>query len=274
MQPNGDIVTQHASGYRSVTGNDRLYASGDVDWFVEGNVVLRSKKNITLSADENIKFTSTKNLTSNIHGNIDLRAGGKIDLNTSKPTEKFEWAVVEEPEGSTPGGGPPGMYEDGVYTAASTPVDNNGNEIVSVAEKEGLGKSGHSSNSLHPASVMHDAVEKKLLEPGDGKCTRPNLGDVSAKWESKGDAGIRGFDKVGGYSYGSHQIATSRGKEGTGSSSMNKFINSYLKTNYADSYYKELTNAGGEEAAFNGTTQFEDTWKNLGNDPEFGKAQY
>ena len=69
MQPNGDVVTQHKNGFRTVTGNDKLHVTKDLDIIVDGNINLSSRKNINITA----------------LGNIDARAT-RIDLNNSAPS--------------------------------------------------------------------------------------------------------------------------------------------------------------------------------------------
>ena len=88
MQPNGDVVTQHKNGFRTVTGNDKLHVTQDLDIIVDGNINLSSRKNINITA----------------LGNIDARAT-RIDLNNGSPSlpdasyidspVKFEPNIVE-----------------------------------------------------------------------------------------------------------------------------------------------------------------------------------
>ena len=69
MQPNGDVVTQHKNGFRTVTGNDKLHVTKDLDIIVDGNINLSARKNINITA----------------LGNIDARAT-RIDLNNGTPS--------------------------------------------------------------------------------------------------------------------------------------------------------------------------------------------
>jgi len=267
MQPNGDVVTQHANGFRSVTGNDKLYASGDVIWNVEGDITFSSLKNISFNAKKDFNvitegaqdysskgnviirteadYTNTNNNTyiSGTTG-MDLR-GSTIDLNKggvgTPSIADFEWAGVEEPKDATAGG------------ASDTPTEETTGDNLGPSSSggpmKGEGKSGTTLQSV----------------PGD--CTRKDLGSTSAKFESNGKAGAIGKDSTGGYSYGSYQIAT---KVGT----MDTFMN-YLKDDPKYSkYHTSLNNAGGSSGATSGTTEFKNEWKNLARDPDFAQAQH
>jgi len=271
MQPNGDVVTQHANGFRSVTGNDKLYASGDVTWNIEGNITFSSLKNITFNAKENFNvvtdgaqdYSSKGNVTLNSEGaysntnistyitsgpegNVDIR-GVKIDLNkgsgNSATLKDWEWAGVEEPKAATAGG------------AAETPTDDSGKSLgpsdPGGGPMKGEGKTGTT-----------------LSEPGD--CTRKDLGSISSRYESNNNPGaISGEDQkqTDGYSYGSYQISTKPGTFGTWMD--------YLKNEPKYSkYYTSLNNAGGTTAAASGTTEFKNEWRNLAKDPDFGQAQH
>lgn len=64
IHPNGDVVTQHKNGWRSVTGNDKLHVTGDMEIYVDGNVT----------------WTVKGNVTEKITGNLDIDAK-RIDLN-------------------------------------------------------------------------------------------------------------------------------------------------------------------------------------------------
>ena len=53
-------------------------------------------------------------------------------------------------------------------------------------------------------------LNNAIISPPGG-CTRKDLGSISEKYESNGNAGAIGRDRVGGYSYGSDQIAAKVG---------------------------------------------------------------
>ena len=250
MQPNGDVVTQHKNGFRSVTGNDKLYASGDVDWVIEGNITFSSLKNISFNAKENFTvisegtqdYSSKGNYSVNSTSPIDIK-GTTIDLNKTTPgvLKDFEWAGVQEPKDATAGG------------SSENPTEEDTGEQLGPSSSggpmKGEGKSGTALQS----------------EPGD--CTRKDLGSTSAKFESNNKPGAIGKDSTGGYSYGSYQIAT---KVGT----MDTFMD-YIKDNPKYSkYHTSLNNAGGSSAATSGSTEFKNEWKSLARDPDFGQAQH
>ncbi|MAD24344.1 MAG: hypothetical protein CMO44_09255, partial [Verrucomicrobiales bacterium] len=60
---------QHKNGFRTVTGNDKLHVTKDLDIIVDGNINLSARKNINITA----------------LGNIDAR-GTRIDLNNGSPS--------------------------------------------------------------------------------------------------------------------------------------------------------------------------------------------
>lgn len=271
IQPNGDIVTQHKNGFRSVTGTDKLYVTGDVEWIVNGKITISASKDITIGTDANFKvvttgqqqyyskgdvFVETDGAYNNISdeafisgGNImDIR-GKRIDLAKADPIapapEVFTFAGITTPDLATVGG------------AKAPPVD--------TETGENLGNDTPSS----PPSPGLDG------EPGD--CTRKELGAVSAIHESRGRPSSIGFDSTGGHSYGTYQIASSR--EGGGSSSMDSFL-SYINNNSGkdDRYTKFgqiLNDAGGGSAATAGNANFQNEWKRLANnEPDFVQAQH
>lgn len=108
-------------------------------------------------------------------------------------------------------------------------------------------------------------VEKNITEPpAQGDCARESLGSISEKYESNGNPGAIGRDRVGGFSYGSYQIATNVG-------TMQNF-QSFLNNRYPE-YGAELESAGGNSAATAGDPAFQNKWKELAQDPGFAKAQ-
>jgi hypothetical protein len=80
-------------------------------------------------------------------------------------------------------------------------------------------------------------------------------GSLAARYES-GAAGSRaiGYDRVGGHSYGTYQIATNTG-------TMRNFM-SFLQQNYTD-IHQALQAAGGEQGARAGTVAFRQAWQQL-----------
>jgi len=73
MHPNGDVVTHHKNGFRTVTGNDKLHVTGDMDIYVDGNV----NWNVTGDVTENIEGNMDTNVTKNI-----TTDGKTINLNS------------------------------------------------------------------------------------------------------------------------------------------------------------------------------------------------
>jgi len=91
------------------------------------------------------------------------------------------------------------------------------------------------------------------------------LGSLSARYESNGKPGAIGFDSVGGFSYGSYQIAARTG-------TMKAFLN-FLRESFPSAAAK-LAQAGGNAAAVAGTDAFKAAWKLLAKNPAFNAAQH
>jgi len=72
MHPNGDVVTHHKNGFKTVHGNDKVYITGDLDITVNGNMNVTVKGDVTETFEGNQTTTITKNL--------DVDAA-RIDLN-------------------------------------------------------------------------------------------------------------------------------------------------------------------------------------------------
>tara|TARA_B110000240_G_scaffold15331_1_gene15696 strand:- start:43876 stop:46344 length:2469 start_codon:yes stop_codon:yes gene_type:complete len=78
------------------------------------------------------------------------------------------------------------------------------------------------------------------------------LGALSSKYESRGNPTAIGFDKTGGWSYGTYQLATRVGAF--------KGFMRYLKAKHTD-VYELLQTAGGSSSAGSGTDTFKETWQ-------------
>jgi hypothetical protein len=91
------------------------------------------------------------------------------------------------------------------------------------------------------------------------------LGALSRKFESNGNPGAIGFDTMGGYSYGSYQIASKVGR-------MKQFID-FLSV-HRPALAVALESAGGDEAAKAGSDAFRAAWRTLAIDPTFAAAQH
>ena len=92
----------------------------------------------------------------------------------------------------------------------------------------------------------------------------PPLGTLSERYESNGDPGAIGVDRVGGPSYGSYQIATRPGTMAT----FLTFLDGREPAMAA-----RLEQAGGAQAAAAGTNAFRAAWRALAADPAFAEAQ-
>jgi len=79
-----------------------------------------------------------------------------------------------------------------------------------------------------------------------------NIGALSEKYESGGNAAIIGFDKSGGWSYGKYQIASNPGTL--------SIFHAWLRTNYPD-LESQLHAAGGPTAGRAGTKAYKSAWQ-------------
>ena len=271
MQPNGDVVTQHKNGFRSVTGDDKLFVDGNLDIFTTGSCNFMIEKDMNISTRGNVNvlskgnhtFESVKGIKAYTNGTMDLR-GKPIHLNQADPVlQQFQWNSQDEPEAVTVGG------------SSTLPVDENGNPINSQSPEGLNGPFAGSNNSGHPEQ---SSIQERLKKP-NGKCTRDDLGFISHKQESNGNPGVIGDIEgdLGGLSYGLGQITSSR--SGSNPSNMDMFINDYLPNSGNAEFAaigKELQNAGGGDAAIRGAAgnqEFKTKWKSLAGNPDFAKAQ-
>lgn len=74
MHPNGDVVTQHKNGFRTVTGNDKLHVTGNMEILVDGDMQVTVKGNVI----EDFKKNQTTNVGEDVIIDTD---SGKIYLN-------------------------------------------------------------------------------------------------------------------------------------------------------------------------------------------------
>lgn len=122
---------------------------------------------------------------------------------------------------------------------------------------------GSSAPAARPMSGAAPGGPERMME-GMGESSQ-GLGSLSARYESRGDAGAIGFDSTGGWSYGAYQIAT---KTGT----MTRFLQ-YLQEKNPD-MANTLNTAGGVQGAAAGTDQFKQAWQELSRkDRSFYQAQ-
>ena len=70
MHPNGDVVTHHKNGFRTVTGNDKLYVTGNMEITVDGNLNLTVKGNVTETVSGNVTETVSGSVTENVTGSV------------------------------------------------------------------------------------------------------------------------------------------------------------------------------------------------------------
>jgi len=92
------------------------------------------------------------------------------------------------------------------------------------------------------------------------------LGKLSGKYESKDEPAAIGYDRTGGWSYGTYQIASATGAMGN-----------FIKFCEAGSYVelsKQLATIGGENAARSGTDTFKQGWAAIMSDTANAEAQH
>ena len=264
MHPNGDVVTWHKNGFKTVTGNDKLHVQGDMSILVEGRLDISAMEDINISSMEDI----------NIHANTNMKLDGgtRLDLNLGQTDDGtgmlFGGEVIQTNEG--PGGSGP-------------TTDEEGNNL----RGDGYGGSPDVYKTGNKAIGSNTSIEDLLKDPG--KCTRENLGDLSGKYESWGDPSVPGQEKHGDgsitYSWGTHQIASYKGKDGDETSTMERFLSHLASYKDDDSegvsgreeriraFASDLNNAGGQAGAVAKTTSFKNKWAELANNDEFNEAQ-
>jgi hypothetical protein len=67
MHPNGDVVTQHKNGFRTVTGNDKLHVTGNLDITVDGNMNLTVAGELQASATSGDVVVDSVSLVTHTH---------------------------------------------------------------------------------------------------------------------------------------------------------------------------------------------------------------
>lgn len=103
----------------------------------------------------------------------------------------------------------------------------------------------------------------RYMPPSSAEFTG-EFGQLSSKYESRGDPTAIGFDRKGGHSYGKYQIAT---RTGTFDSYME-----HLKKNNPETY-ELLSSVGGSSAAMSGSQQFKKAWSDIMQNEEHAKTQ-
>ena len=95
--------------------------------------------------------------------------------------------------------------------------------------------------------------------------TAGTLGVLSEEFESNGDAGAVGWDRVGRWSYGRYQISTAK----------NRFVEfmTFLHKSFP-AIAETLDNAGGAEAAKAGSEAFKRVFRSLKEGKDFSQAQH
>ena len=81
MHHNGDVVTHHMNGFRTVTGNDKLHVTGDMDITVDQNLNITVKGNLTENVTGSVSETYGNGQTTSVTGDQKTTTSGKILLN-------------------------------------------------------------------------------------------------------------------------------------------------------------------------------------------------
>jgi hypothetical protein len=81
MHPNGDVVTHHKNGFRTVTGNDKLHVTGNMEITVDGNMNITVKGNVTENVSGSVSETYGSGQTTSVTGDQTTTTSGKIFLN-------------------------------------------------------------------------------------------------------------------------------------------------------------------------------------------------
>lgn len=86
MHPNGDVVTHHKNGFRTVTGNDKLHVTENMEITVDGDLNLVVKGNVTEDITGNVTTTIGKNLSETIKSNAskDVKGSDTESISSNK----------------------------------------------------------------------------------------------------------------------------------------------------------------------------------------------
>ena len=263
MHENGDVVTQHKNGFRTVTGNDKLHVTKDLDIIVGGDC------NFSVNGD--IVMTSLSNIDIHAAGQIEIDTR-TLELNPSKgDVDGLEFAGEASLNSATAGG------------SKTVPVDDNDDPVDFAGSSQTGGEDGGMAGVGNGNADVKSAVAESLAL-GPTQCNRSNLGELSQKYESRGKADAVGKEKHVkngvqthiSFSWGFHQISTNKGPNLDKPSKMDEFI-SFLRDSKVYSsagFDDELNAAGGAVAgATSKTGAFGNTWKRLAQDKKFQQAQ-
>ena len=263
MHSNGDVVTQHKNGFRTVVGDDKLHVTKDLDIIVGGDCNFSVNGNVNMMALENINMYAK--------GQIDIE-GTRVDLNlTGGNVDGLEFAGETVLNNATAGG------------SKTVPVDDNGDPVDFAGSSQTGGEDGGMAGVGNGNADVKSAITESLAL-GPTQCNRANLGELSQKYESSGRADAVGEEKhrLNGvqthtsFSWGFHQISTDKGPNLDKPSKMDEFI-AFLRDSKVHSsagFDDELNAAGGAVAgATSKTGAFGNTWRRLAKDTAFQQAQ-
>lgn len=111
-------------------------------------------------------------------------------------------------------------------------------------------------------SLVDSSKDKRIQKAAKEQLEK--LGALSAKYETTGNSAFVGIGPAMGLSYGKYSFSSKTGELG-------HFLR-FLKREYPE-FASILQAAGGENAAREATQEFQSTWKRLGTDSFFSKAQ-
>ena len=228
------------------------YVTGKTQFHTSTNFEIYSDATVGIDADTvDIDATTTTTIDS---ATINLNSGTvSVDSATAPDTDDIDVETVDEPDIAD-------IEPKAVVAGGGEDEPTDETTGVSLAPTTEGGPMSGAGSVLSPDSGGLNAAI--ISPPGD--CTRTSLGSISEKYESNGNPAAIGKDRVGGYSYGTYQIAA---KVGT----MNKFL-TFLQTkeNGFTDFYTGLESAGGNSGAKSGTTTFKNKWKEFANSTQDG----
>jgi len=84
FHPNGDVVTQHKNGFKTVTGNDKIHVTGDLTIKADGNITIDSGTGKTINLNSGTKGAAREGDTT-LDNDTELNGAdaGKIDSSSS-----------------------------------------------------------------------------------------------------------------------------------------------------------------------------------------------
>lgn len=252
-------------------GDFNINVKGDFNVWTEGKTRIGSGNNMDLYTDGDYKAKSVGNLNTYSGGNTKITAKGTTGVKSGGDmafkAPNIYHNTIDPGNAAQAKPKPTKGYPDNRLNGATTT-----NTIVSQMPHHEPWPE-HTKRSVPPNAAEQRRGGKSVPDEynaggADNTDFPPSTcaSILASKYESGGNPGAIGHDPVGGYSYGTVQIAAKVG-------SMSSFLDYAGTENPA--VYQRLQAAGGDAGARAGTSEFKSAWNQLANeDPQgFAKLQ-